>query len=236
MLAATALSQTEQHGPVPVLFPVGAHAPAPQCPAAHPAHLVLLFSYPPGLGSFFWAASSPCGTGLGELLQDPPARDPLLAPTCAWSLMGGHRDTISGPDTVRVAVCGFAPPLRSWVSPVLRSSFCPREAGNPRFVVLPVLTHSALLAVSYAAPYCDPEPAMTAQPKSPILPVRMWRSLSPPGLPLPLSVQRAGTCSHPPPEDYDPEEAASLLARYPDPGHPGGPPGQRGRGDAGGLL
>lgn len=33
-----------------------------------------------------------------------------------------------------------------------------------------------------------------------------------------------------PPEDYDPEEAASLLARYPDQDIPGGPPGQRGRG------
>ena len=70
------LSQTGQHGPVPVLFPVGAHAPAPQCPAAHPAHLVLLFSYPPGLGSFSGQLPPLCGTGPGELLQDPPARGP----------------------------------------------------------------------------------------------------------------------------------------------------------------
>ena len=60
--------------------------------------LVLLFSYPLGLGQLFLGQLPPlCGTGPGELLQDPPARGTLCwPPTCAWSLRrGGSWDTIS---------------------------------------------------------------------------------------------------------------------------------------------
>ena len=57
---------------------------------------------------------------------------------------------------------------------------------------------------------------MTAPPTTPISPPgQMWRSLSPLGCLYPFlySVQDMFPT---PPEDYDPEEAASLLARYPD--------------------
>ena len=132
-------------------------------------------------------------------------------PTCAWSLRGGDRGTLSvGPDLAGLAVCGLPDP-----GSLFSVFLLPRGIGRGPLRWFCLCSSAALLAVSYAALYCDQSLYDRTANDTHITP---WSDVE-------VFVSRG--CLYPflysvqdmfptPPEDYDPEEAASLLARYPD--------------------